>query len=49
MPRLGEPIEPVQADAVVPWWRDVDTVARKVVPEETEATALPKAMPWPID
>ena len=49
MPRLGEPIEPVQADAVVPWWRDVDTVARKAAPEETEATALPKAMPWPID
>jgi hypothetical protein len=49
MPRLGEPIEPVQAHGVVPWWRDVDTVARKAAPEETEATALPKAMPWPID
>ena len=49
MPRLGGPIEPVQADGVVPWWREVDTVARKAAPEEPEATALPKAMPWPLD
>ncbi len=49
MPRLGEPIEPAHTDRVAPWWRDVDTAARKPVPEQTEATALPKTMPWPID
>lgn len=49
MPRLGEPIEPGHVAPVAPWWRDVDTVAREAAPEETEATELPKAMPWPID
>ena len=47
MPRLGEPIEPTQADGVVPWWRGVDVEPLK--PGSDTVTTLPKAMPWPLD
>jgi L-ascorbate metabolism protein UlaG (beta-lactamase superfamily) len=47
MPRLGEPVEPAQADGVEPWWRGVDKGARK--PEPETETTLPEAMPWPLD
>ncbi len=30
MPRLGEAFEPVQAEAVTPWWRSVDTIVTAV-------------------
>jgi L-ascorbate metabolism protein UlaG (beta-lactamase superfamily) len=54
MPRLGEPVEPVHAQSVTPWWRAADMPRRgAVVPAETSVEAgevqLPKAMPWPID
>jgi hypothetical protein len=49
MPRLGEPVEPVHAEAVKPWWRSVDAAASKPEPDTPVATTLPKAMPWPID
>lgn len=48
MPRLGEAIEPERAERPEPWWRQVDTVARRV-PKPDEASSLPKAMSWPID
>jgi L-ascorbate metabolism protein UlaG (beta-lactamase superfamily) len=46
MPQLGQAVEPVQVDAVVPWWRGVETI--------TDSAALapqtwPKALPWPAD
>jgi L-ascorbate metabolism protein UlaG (beta-lactamase superfamily) len=46
MPRLGEPVEPAHERRVAPWWRAVDTVSRKIEPEET---TLPKTVPWPLD
>jgi len=46
MPRLGEPVEPAHDRRVAPWWRAVDTVSRKIEPEET---TLPKTVPWPLD
>jgi L-ascorbate metabolism protein UlaG (beta-lactamase superfamily) len=49
MPRLGEPVEPAHAENVEPWWRVVDKAGRKGRVETREETALPKAMPWPID
>jgi L-ascorbate metabolism protein UlaG (beta-lactamase superfamily) len=49
MPRLGEPMEPAHAEKVEPWWRSVDKDAGKAKPEPPPETALPKAMPWPID
>jgi hypothetical protein len=49
MPRLGEPIEPVRAETVTPWWRDVDTMGRKQGPDTPEAITLPESMSWPID
>jgi len=48
MPRLGEAVEPANAEAVTPWWRVVDAIP----PLETVSPApasLPKAMSWPID
>jgi L-ascorbate metabolism protein UlaG (beta-lactamase superfamily) len=47
MPRLGEPVEPVHAEKVIPWWRGVDAAPGDVA-AEVPAT-LPKSMPWPID
>jgi L-ascorbate metabolism protein UlaG (beta-lactamase superfamily) len=51
MPRLGEAVEPAQAERVVPWWRAVDAsdadVAAAAAP--VEPPALPKAMPFPLD
>ena len=49
MPRLGEPVEPTTRTSVQPWWRSVDINAREREPETPAVTALPKAMPWPID
>jgi len=49
MPRLGEPVELAHAEGVEPWWRVVDTTARKPEPDTPAATTMPKAMPWPID
>ncbi|MBE2244820.1 MAG: MBL fold metallo-hydrolase [Burkholderiaceae bacterium] len=57
MPRLGEPIEPVHAPPVTPWWRGVDERSRRgarnaleSAPAEPRApAALPAAMPWPPD
>jgi hypothetical protein len=47
MPRLGEPVEPAQAERVEPWWRGVDTSGGPVT--EAPAGTLPKAMSWPLD
>jgi L-ascorbate metabolism protein UlaG (beta-lactamase superfamily) len=49
MPRLGEPIEPSHADAVRPWWREVDAQAPKGKQAAAPETRLPKSMPWPVD
>jgi L-ascorbate metabolism protein UlaG (beta-lactamase superfamily) len=45
MPRLGEPVLPVHADGVRPWWRAVDTRAT----EPAEVLSWPKALPFPLD
>ncbi len=49
MPRLGEPVEPVRADRVEAWWREVDRDVAVPQPLASPETTLPKAMPWPID
>lgn len=49
MPRLGQPVEPDQANGVDPWWRAVDTVAPKAGHDTTGAIIAPKAMAGPID
>ena len=49
MPRLGQPIEPAHAEAVEPWWREVDATAQDAEPETPVAVSLPKTMPWPMD
>jgi L-ascorbate metabolism protein UlaG (beta-lactamase superfamily) len=51
MPRLGEAVEPSRVDAVVPWWRDVDSArGRGEAPVLAPVPmTLPKTMPWPVD
>jgi L-ascorbate metabolism protein UlaG (beta-lactamase superfamily) len=53
MPRLGEPVEPVQVDGVTPWWRAAREPQGPEAPakasDEPPAMTLPKAMPWPMD
>ncbi len=49
MPRLGEPIEPSQADGVVPWWRTVDQSDRPTPRTSPNTWRLPRNTPWPID
>jgi hypothetical protein len=49
MPRLGEPVEPSNAEDVAPWWRVVDAIAPEPEPPVPETTTLPKVMSWPID
>jgi L-ascorbate metabolism protein UlaG (beta-lactamase superfamily) len=52
MPRLGEPLEPVQAEQVTPWWRGVDRVDAPAAPgggAAVPAETLPRSMPWPVD
>jgi L-ascorbate metabolism protein UlaG (beta-lactamase superfamily) len=49
MPRLGEPVEPLQVDGVTPWWRGVDAGAASADPLARPAMTLPKTIPWPLD
>ena len=46
---VGEPTEPAKADAVRPWWRSVDSAATRKPIGHAAETALPSAVPWPID
>jgi L-ascorbate metabolism protein UlaG (beta-lactamase superfamily) len=50
MPRLGEPVEAVQAERVLPWWRSADVPhARGPTVSEAEALSLPRTAGWPLD
>ena len=50
MPRLGEPVEPAQAERVTPWWRGADAPhPGGPVVSEAESLSLPKAAAWPLD
>ena len=51
MPRLGEPVEPVQVERVTPWWRSADAPPQEAgnAVSEAEALSLPKAAGWPLD
>ena len=49
MPILGEPLEPAHGSELVPWWREVGTVAQRSEGPAPTMTLPPKSMPWPID
>lgn len=50
MPRLGEPVEPVQVERVLPWWRSADAPhACCPTVSEAEALSLPRMAGWPLD
>ena len=48
MPRLGEPVEPVDAPIPTAWWRAVEARPHAAPPAE-EALTLPKSVAWPLD
>jgi L-ascorbate metabolism protein UlaG (beta-lactamase superfamily) len=45
MPRLGEPIEPVQERRLVPWWREAGRAAAR----HPVAGAAQWSLRWPLD
>jgi L-ascorbate metabolism protein UlaG (beta-lactamase superfamily) len=47
LPRLGEPVEPVQDQRCEPWWRGVDSALLPVAAQPQDA--LPQGLPWPLD
>jgi L-ascorbate metabolism protein UlaG (beta-lactamase superfamily) len=49
MPILGQPVEPAHAEAVKPWWRDVEATSVKSTAETQGEISLPKSVPWPLD
>jgi L-ascorbate metabolism protein UlaG (beta-lactamase superfamily) len=51
MPKLGEAVEPARVESVQPWWRGVDEPRARgaALPLPQTDTAMPKAMPWPLD
>jgi L-ascorbate metabolism protein UlaG (beta-lactamase superfamily) len=50
MPRLGEVVEPKHGLTLTPWWREGTVSARARSPEApVEVSAVPKAVPWPLD
>ena len=49
MPRLGEPVEPVDAPIPTAWWRAVDARPHAAPPAAEEALTLPKSVAWPLD
>jgi L-ascorbate metabolism protein UlaG (beta-lactamase superfamily) len=49
MPLLGQPLEPAHAEAVKPWWREVDKTTVGPAPGEGAEVTLPTSLPWPLD
>ena len=50
MPRLGEPIEPRNAEAPSPWWRSVDTLPQRGLRQFRQPRpTLARSTSWPID
>ena len=45
MPQLGQPVQPLQVDSVLPWWRGIESAS----PPVEAAQTWPKATPWPLD
>ena len=48
LPRIGQPVEPMQEHMVSPWWREVE-LPYLVQQASPKAITLPDAMPWPLD
>jgi L-ascorbate metabolism protein UlaG (beta-lactamase superfamily) len=49
MPILGQPVEPAHAEAVRPWWREVENAEITPTHETDGAVTMPAAAPWPLD
>ncbi len=47
LPQLGQVIEPVQVDSVMPWWRGIECNTSAVAPPEP--MTWPKVAAWPMD
>jgi L-ascorbate metabolism protein UlaG (beta-lactamase superfamily) len=48
IPRLGQPVEPAQAERFETWWRGVDSRPGAPV-AQPKIESLPSGTPWPID
>ena len=49
MPRLGEPVEPIDDKSLVPWWREVESAIERTARSSTPPMTLSKHVNWPID
>lgn len=55
MPRLGEAVEPAQAETVSPWWRAAAAPGPRAAPPAAAPTPapaserVPRRLPWPLD
>jgi len=49
MPRLGQPVEPSDAQPVEPWWRAAGEGRRRRGLGSVVGGTLPKTLPWPMD
>jgi L-ascorbate metabolism protein UlaG (beta-lactamase superfamily) len=49
MPLLGQPVEPLHAEAVSPWWREVENATVKPASDTLGEVTLPASIPWPLD
>ena len=49
MPRLGEPVEPIDDKPLVPWWREVESAIERTARSSTPPMTLSKHVNWPID
>jgi L-ascorbate metabolism protein UlaG (beta-lactamase superfamily) len=49
MPRLGEPVEPLNDRPLVPWWREVESATGRIARPRIQEMTLSKHVQWPID
>jgi len=49
MPLLGQPAEPAHAEAVKPWWREIDNTVVGQTPTKEGEVTLSTSVPWPLD
>ena len=49
LPRLGEAVEPAQAEAPEPWWRTAAPATAHAAEPELSPSARLRQLPWPLD
>ena len=49
LPRLGQAVEPAQADSPEPWWRTAAPATAHAAEPELSPSARLRQLPWPLD